>query len=456
MSTAPRTSSSWAGRHDETEYDALTELFLGGTPLREPGNDDQVDAVPEAPFARCVIEVLVMGHLPFRAGPWAAQYARAIAKTEQCVVGLVRVHHDQTTIDLFAHSPELLADLDSVDGDLPVALTRIGASVDRWILHADDAQEPLLAGELDVDAVTLLSGTNEAARVDAYKTLKQLITGAPGVVLRRQPQFRIAMIGADDDRAVNVATMIANTVQKFLGCRLAIAPPVGKMGATGGVTTYRGAGDLDVRALVAMLVRLEPQALTVVETPAAPIEETLEFPELPVMEEEYEFEPQPIVESVVTAPDVAVTTPVAATPPTIAPAKVEAPVVEAEPTSQVIDAPLWSYITGVMSMEARSPDDESVELACDAQGMLHLMRRDDDGRAVAALTTVAAWAKKHHRLLSMLAPGLSNVGEREPVLHLFTDRPRFVRPLLDADLRIHLLAPVSVEGRSGWYCTELN
>ncbi len=493
MATASKSSippaPTWHNRPDDPEYDALTELFLGDAPAAAGAGPSTSDVMPRAERAdrsaqdrapgsarigpaghasdstarndtgRAEIESLVMGHLPFRSGPWGAQYTREVARRNSETVALVRVLHGETSIDLFGlgwqgsagspdERPESLAD----------AIAIISDDVDRWVLQADDVDEPLLAGDLTVDTVTLLSGVNEAAIVAAYRTIKGLMTaqttGEPdddapeSEPARSRPHLQIAMIGADEDRAAEASAKLRRAVEVFLGEPVGEAPSVGKIGPTGGVSVYRGPTDIPAERVIELLgqhaSRRQPSMRVSRSAPAV----------------------QPTIR-VASAPSPAPRAPaVAESSPVVAPSAAESttsngaagravrtgpPLHSAVPTQS-----LSTFIAGLTSLGSLCPDDDHTELAMDAHGSLHILRLDQDGGAVSALTGVAAWAVRHHKLLSKATPGLKLDGSREPAMHLFTQHPKEARSILDADVRVHLLASVEVEGRTGWFCTELN
>jgi hypothetical protein len=120
---------------------------------------------------------------------------------------------------------------------------------------------------------------------------------------------------------------------------------------------------------------------------------------------------------------------------------------------------------GLQPLAARCPHAPGVELACDSSGVLHLLAQAEESsghlpaedRALSQLTACSAWASAHLSLLALTAPAvrLLTAGSR-PVLHLATRNAAAVRRLLDADLRIHLVTTVEVEGRSGMVCVPLN
>jgi hypothetical protein len=118
---------------------------------------------------------------------------------------------------------------------------------------------------------------------------------------------------------------------------------------------------------------------------------------------------------------------------------------------------LSSHLPELKPVALRCPYADGIEIALDAAGSLHLLARSTsesaDDTALAALLVASSWAESHGALL---APALGGrIGER-PTLHLFTDRPKKSRRLLETNLRVHLLAPIAIDGRSGWFCTELN
>jgi len=436
MATAPKTAltsqPSWTLAPDEAAYDALTELFLGDSAARAARaggrtlpalTTDEPDEPRRPSVSHAVVETLVMGHLPFRSGPWASQYARAVAREENCRVGLLRVLSGETSLDLFAgKSVSVPAGVES----LSEAIAWSSDRVDRWIVQADDVDEPLLAGQLSVDKVTLLSGVNEAAIVAAYQTIKRLIVGQQSHPHR--PTLRVAMIGATEDRATEVGAKIQRAAKVFLDANLEIGPSVGKVGPTGGVMVHRGPTQMSATHVTALLSGI-----------AAPAPELSQ-----------------------TVPDDASAPDVAAIERVITP-EVKSAVITAAPVESAAAAPaaasvrvnLVEHVSGLSPIAARCPDDEMVELAVDAGGRLHLLRDGGDEHALSNLMMANAWAKRHAKLLRMAVPQLSNP-EAAPVLHLFTPNARLGRTIGESGVQLHLLAPVSVGNQMAWYCTELN
>ena len=72
---------------------------------------------------------------------------------------------------------------------------------------------------------------------------------------------------------------------------------------------------------------------------------------------------------------------------------------------------------------------------------------------VEQLMTVASWSRDH---APILREAHGAIDARRPVMHLFTDDAKQTRRLLDADVRVHCLAPIRDGGRTLWACVDLN
>ena len=112
-----------------------------------------------------------------------------------------------------------------------------------------------------------------------------------------------------------------------------------------------------------------------------------------------------------------------------------------------------SYIEGLLSISARCPEHEHVELAVDGSGRLHVLANADDLRGA---SIVVGWTVRHQTLLAMACGGLQLTASESPVQHLFTDNAVSVADLHGSGIRLHLLAEVEVEGNKGTFCTPLN
>jgi hypothetical protein len=124
-----------------------------------------------------------------------------------------------------------------------------------------------------------------------------------------------------------------------------------------------------------------------------------------------------------------------------------------EPEEEGAPVPLAAYIDGVTPLDVRCPGHERLELAIDPAGRLHVVAREEQMRQ---LHVVEAWARAHRELIGRACPGHWIDPAAGTVCHVFTDRPATVADLHGSELRLHVLAPVDVEGRRGWYAAPLN
>jgi hypothetical protein len=91
---------------------------------------------------------------------------------------------------------------------------------------------------------------------------------------------------------------------------------------------------------------------------------------------------------------------------------------------------------------------------------LHLLALDeDDSNPTASLLAAQAWTKLNRQILAAAcatALGSAIDPDKPATLHLFTDRPKRVRHLLDADIRVHFVGTVDIGGERAWCVAELN
>ena len=460
QNTPPTTPDAPAIAPPTDDFDALADLFLGeferDTPLRitpdetvepdptppPPGAADaapEATAVPEA-GAAVAFEAVVLGHLPVRVGPWVAQYAAHVAEASGRPVALLRARSGQVSIEL--HGAELgdVATADDLDGALELAAARAV----RWIVQCDDLDEPALVSAPGIDSVTVLSAGNEAAVVDAYRTIKALL--APGGPLgatgadedaEGAPPVRVGVMGADAARAADVARKLREASATFLANPIDLAACVTRMGPTGARPLFRGPSDLGVDDIVgraqAAAARRESEPGD--REPGA--EPSPVFAPEPVILESPEREPEPVP----------------------APSAADA---ADEPGAPAIDAPpdddgpdLVALLPGLTALDIEWPDGPEVRFARDSSGNVHALLAGPPDGALASLTGAAAWATRHAALLARAFPGEPAARFDEPAtMHLFTPDAASVRPLADADVRVRLLAPVDPAAR--WFTTELN
>ncbi len=119
---------------------------------------------------------------------------------------------------------------------------------------------------------------------------------------------------------------------------------------------------------------------------------------------------------------------------------------------------LANHVAGLTPIAARCPYAPSIEIAVDADGVVHMLTRVHDGKsdesALAELMVASSWFTLH---AGLLAAGLGRSLRADGVeLHLFTDQPKRSRRLLDTMVRVHLFTRVDLGDQRAWCCVELN
>lgn len=405
-----------------------------------------------------VIEVLLIGHLPVRAGLWIPQYAHRIA-SEQEPVALIRLDDEsEALIDLFG-APELVATM-ARSHRLDEAIRLATPAIKRWLIvpPADVAPDELI--DPHVDRLTLLTGADEAAIVGAYTRIKDLHSTAAGEddVL---PELAAAFLGAPAERAAQAAERLERAASLHLGLHITPVAMISRMESLDDVYQHRmqRSGLIE---LPAVLDWIHEEAPTVA---AAPVE-TKPQPAIPLVDEE-EPAAAPVVETMRLRPRI-IDEPVSdawtrSAPPepaahpfrstrqesTAAPAPVATP---AEPQRDPATS-LAAFIRGLSSLGIPCPESARVEVASADDGAIHLVAREGD---LASLARAEAWARKNANLIAMAFPNRTIDPAGRVVRHLVTDTPARFADLHDSDYRLHVVAPVDVNGHRGWYSAPLN
>lgn len=457
----------------ETEFDALAELFLGDQddadlPPRASAIPDEL-ALPvthavepkavRPPSAtarpRLHVEAVLLGHLPVRAGLWVNQYARQLAARLGGPVAVLRVREGAMTVSL-------VGDREAWDEDDATMSPRaaVSAAVARSvaaIVEVGELDEPglvelALSGRRLLDAVTVLSGADDAAAVAAYRAAKRLaeaIDAASGDgALAPAPALRAAVFGADPVRAQAAATKLVKASGSFLG------------GAIEAEACASRIGGPRVRELCH--AELEADPATVLEWVRAGEPAPSRRPSPGVGGPTLRLSTETADESLHEPMDDAFTA--QATPPRGEGAKPEAG--ESREPGAAPSPSAGPAVAGLRLLELSCPAAPGVHLAGDAGGALHLIaiERGEDvahgvagvarGTAAQHLAAAEAWARTNAALLQAAA----RVDATSPTMHLLTDEPKRVRGLLDSAIRVHLAVEVAVEGESRrvWVCRSLN
>ncbi|MFM9994975.1 MAG: hypothetical protein ACKVU4_04150 [Phycisphaerales bacterium] len=439
-----------------SDYDALADLFLGEpdgvaavrraqrTPPSPPHrltvlpSDAQPPSPSEPPTAPAParIEGLIIGHLPVLASAWVTQYARHLAEQTNAWVGLVKARAGQVSVELVgptaAAEPAIAPP--SARETLDAALAEGARAARHWLIRVDELAEARLADLTGLDAVTLLTGADEAAVVASYRTLKLLGEHADGDTPSR---LGVAIMGASTDTARDAAARLARTVQVHLGVTLPLNACVPRIGAGRSVTLFRGdlAGGTEAAlpGIVGAIRSMAPAPATAPALAPEPIEP-------PTPAAGHGVAPARGEHPAATPPD--------------APGPTAAPESAPGGSPAVSSVALTAHLEGLRALPARCPTAPSVEIAVDAHGRVHLLADSATTNPVEQLFAASGWAALNRDWVALAAGGAAGSGAA--VLHVFTSDARNARGLLDADVRVHLLVRTSVAGHLVTVCRPLN
>ncbi len=466
---------------DASEHiQALADLFLTGN---RPPSDAPATIAERARAVRPTIEMIVVGHRPVRAGLWLTQYADDVAR-EEGPTALIRFDAEQTVLEILRGSET--AARASAAATLEEAVARAGPEIRRWIIRP--SLEADMTGMLDAapDVITILSGADDAATVAAYRTVKELFDAASRVDARL-PTIELVILGADPAAAKRAADSIADTAELHLGVTVNFRRCVRAMGALGSTLHFRFAAEqtMPLASLTRMLAdvhdaeaeavdlhpphMMEPVAAMELDVPlstlqpddAAPVGSRVRSIATPINAMGFAI-PSVASSFVQAGMDEPVHAPHAEPIPSPAMRLRPKIAVHVEPKHVAPHPPprsspparaLTTWIEGLALLPVRCPDAPEIEIAVDAQGALHLIAWDDRLRAI---SQVKAWLIKHRQLVAMACHEHSINGEEIIASHIVTSEPKQVADLYGADYRLHLLAPVEVEGKTGWFSAALN
>lgn len=441
-------------------------------------------------------EAIALGHLPVMASAWAMQYVRSVAAERQQPVAVLRVGAGRVSLELVGEAS--IASAESFE-KLAEASRAAARLTDLWLLRVDEPNETLL-GEIEgVRAITLLTGADEVAVASCYRAIKGYLD--LGLIARDDDEgagltLRLAIMGATPERAADAAGRIRRAASTYLGCSVQSVICAPKIAPSTARTLFRQDSEQPIKDVVAAVIA----AWDAPETTAAPAETAA-----PVNIAAPSITPMIVIAppaSAAAAPDalddlitaaefaqrVAPSAPERLIPERLieqAPAPEQPGVQPAErptdrqadrpterpadrpterPSERLIEpagshsrigpragienspAPLCSHIPGLTPLNIRCPFAPGAELACGSDGTLHILGHagSDMPRVIELLVAAASWADVHAEILRQIRPSL-RAGQTRTVLHVMTERPKEVRPLIDSDIRLHAL----VRGPSG-------
>ncbi len=429
MSSFPTDRKSDTGPRLVGEYDALADLFLGDehrpasaqASLRLVEDETTEADPPEAlkPAGPLPVDAVLLGSLPVYASAWITQFVRAESARVDAPIALVRTLAGEGSVDILGLDTN--TDAPTRASTLDDAINAAATHCARVILRTGETSEVELATHEGVASVVILTGIDEPALIAAYRTLKSLAPRWSGRTT--PPRVRIAAMGASEEQGRRAFEKIARAARVFLETPLEYAGHVERIEPAPSVCVFRGPTDADNDAVIRSVNRPRSKAMEQPAPPAAPM---------------IEHKPAPV------------DPPVSETP----------PVQAAERTLPTDQTTLAARLENLAPVPFSIPRCDGVELAADSSGGLHLLARDeDDANPTALLLSAQAWTKLNRQILAAAcatALGSAIDIDRPATLHLFTDRPKRVRHLLDADIRVHFVGSVDIAGERAWCVAELN
>ena len=411
-------------------YAELTALFTTSDSLEPDNTDAPIPeiVVPQIPRIECIVP----GHLPVRAGGWFLPCARHLAGEAHSGV-LMQLESDQADVTAFGTN--------GASGNRSALLEGLAQQSRRWFLLPSHETSPAEYPLFGVDRITVLTGADQAAVVAAYQTIKSIVSGSGAEASRLNLGLFIA--GSPQSQAEETADRLMHTVQRQLGCEMTFRGSMHQVGAVSGglhrmcIDVADGPVGLvaDVRRAISAAAAMtagEPAPLTVPPPLAVAAEES---PPEEAFSEALQQEPA-------------------------SPSAAPLGVVVAEPaeTADTVhetdgQESLSCCIDGLTLLPVRCPHHIEVEVACDAHGVLQAVAMAD---ALPELMAVQAWLRSHMEPVDMACPEAGLDTKSAPRIQVCTDDARSVMSLLDAEVELHLLVTIDLEGRSVRCSTPLS
>jgi hypothetical protein len=495
---------------------------LDGSPIASIGENQsplhlQTDAPDDPPQAddfswQVAVEAVFLGNLPGLSGPWLTQYAQLLAQQEGPVAIL---HVDDDTIDLELVEPTGQGTrnrgvslrmppgggvLDPVSV-LDSLMDSPDAAPSTVLVHLDVQNDKHgLSRALSIEDWTLMCGADDAAVVSGYWMLKTMFDRDQAVAHKR---VGLMVMGSDPGESQLAARKVQSASERFLhtpvqllGWQKQMIPVnlrhLGRFGDTDAF--WPALAEWFDRHAVARPVEVDQPAEieNAVETPVveaplvqptvqAPVTEAAAvstakqekvselFADPPEVAPRKRITPPPVTQ--LAAPihtEPAVHASASATEVQPQPAAV-APQASDEPDLVALLMSGTAAVPGGIALEARCPLQPKTQLMLGEDGRLHLLRRHDPacpgegaeglGPAMVDLLQARKWVSEHLALLQLTQRQCRFDADREPVLHLFTDRADWATSLiirLGDSLKLHLLQDIEVAGERAWFCTPLN
>ena len=429
------------------------------------------------------VEVVLPGHLPILSGPWIAQYADRVAEHAGGRTALVQLRNDRTALELFNPPDDqvrLLSPAGAIrerPGSFSQAVAATAPYVSRWLIRWEGNDYANLVTRKGITSISLLGGTDEAAIVAAYRTIKNIVL-ASRETETTVPMISYATVGADAASARRAVARLAQSARRFLGTEVREGIVIPRMRPLFAEQVGRWPGRTNLSQVLQQIIHQHEKysAPPVESAPAInPQKAEAETEQVPAAEnDELIMPPEPasaekdrsvIQRAVAASHVVADLHPYAPTSDLFTGSDTAGK--EAKSSSDVnnltgeqaetFNDRLVNHIVGLIPLSATCPFAQDVELAVDKTGTLHLLTvfEGDDDRT-AQLLAAESWLKQHGELIKLAHPHLNIDTGRQSVMHMFTTAARRARPLLDSSVRLHLLVNAIPRPGFAQICADLN
>jgi len=393
------------------------------------------------------MDLVLVGHLPVRAALWLAPFAGAVAQ-RQGLTALVRLDGDEPLVQVFGGTTDPMRT--GSCRNLRETILFLGRTVRTWLLRPAPQTDAAVLVGLKPARITVLSGTDEAAVVHAYRLIRQLHDAAVAAG-GDLPDIDLAVLGSNEAAAEEMLSRLNRTAETWalrpFSCRFAL-PRIESSVRSSGLRSFPGE------------VRPQPDEVGMwISIACAQFHRDAEHPrESPAdrsPESRVESERTPPAESIKeSAPD-AVSAggsegpAVAARPEPLegVTAVRAARFFEARPPADPVEedvhgvpVPLWQRVPGLTGLAVRMPGHEHAELAVDARGVVHVLMRDDRLRDAGV---IQAWIRAHREILALACRDQPIDAAGRSEVHLFTGDPMRVADLHGAAYHLHLLTRVA-------------
>ncbi len=378
-------------------FDELAALFLTQTEEGRGGDRG----------ASSAIDVAICGNLPVMGAMWLAQFAETCAR-RLGATALVRLDGTEPLVEVFHGEAPMPKSPDETVDWLRECRIR------RWIIKPPAHARRSEIMEAEIGSIAVLTGADEAAVVAAYRLVKEIVESGP--IDGSGPLPRLVILGAEPERSLEVAEKLRRTIATFLGVTLPHGESIQRIDAmeSSGPLPFPGGATLD-----SALDLIQDLQRNCHERPS---------PKKPVMEPPTIDVPRSASARVSIAPKPS--------------DRNRHPV-----STTALQAPkLISYLTDLHPASFECPLVPETEWGLDRDGTLHLLCT---GERLARGLRAKQWAMAHRTILSLADRRMD--ADSEVIMHLFVASPDQLLEMQDVPCRLHLLAPVKVDGETAWY-----